>query len=295
MNNATASVRQRLRRRLTEGPMVVAPGIYDAYGARFVEAAGFEAAYLTGNGVSASLLGKPDVGIVDLTLMAGQARRVAACVGIPVISDADTGYGNVVNVRYTVEEFEDAGVAAIHMEDQVSPKHCPLLPGTIEVIPLTEATGKIEAAVAARRDPDFLIIARTDAACGPGLDEGIRRAQAYRKAGADAVFVSLSATPSVVEDLKRVLDSVGPCLVNIDVGTKLPLVPAAELERLGVRIAIYPSLARNATGFAMRHVLAALKHDGTTAAVRDRMLTAREYEEVLGHGEIEAWEKKYLR
>src|SRR5689334_10250769 len=178
------TVRQRLRRRLTEGPMLVAPGIYDAYGARLVQQAGFEAVYMTGNGVSASLLGRPDVGLVDLTMIASHAHRVAACVDIPLICDADTGYGNAVNVRRTVEEFEAAGVAAIHLEDQISPKRCGHLPGSRPVIEMEEHLGKIEAALAARRDPDFIVIARTDAASGFGIDEAIRRGKAYRKAGA---------------------------------------------------------------------------------------------------------------
>ena len=137
------SKRQRLRRRLTEGPMIVAPGIYDAYGARFVEQSGFEAVYMTGNGVSASLLGRPDVGLIDLTLFAAHAHRAAACVDIPLICDADTGYGNAVNVKRTIEEFEYAGVAAIHLEDQVSPKRCGHLPGSRPVIAMEEHAGKI--------------------------------------------------------------------------------------------------------------------------------------------------------
>src|SRR4051812_27264181 len=193
--------RQRLRRRLTEGPMIVAPGIYDAYGARFVEQAGFEAVYMTGNGVSASLLGRPDVGLVDLTLFAAHAHRAAACVNIPLICDADTGYGNAVNVRHTVQEFEAAGVAAIHLEDQVSPKRCGHLPGSRPVVEMREHVGKIEAAIAARRDPDFVIIARTDAAAGHGLDEAIRRGKAYRAAGADVVFVELKGSPNILEEL----------------------------------------------------------------------------------------------
>src|SRR5512134_2548869 len=168
------TVRQRLRARLTKGPMLVAPGIYDAYGARFVEQAGFEAVYMTGNGVSASLLGRPDVGLIDLTLFAAHSHRAAAAVDIPLVCDADTGYGNAVNVRRTVEEFEAAGVAAIHLEDQIAPKRCGHLPGSRPVVTLAEHAGKIEAAIAARRDPDFIIIARTDAASGHGVEEAIR-------------------------------------------------------------------------------------------------------------------------
>jgi len=290
------SVRKRLRARLTSGPLIVAPGIYDAYGARFVEQAGFEAVYMTGNGVSASLLGRPDVGLVDLTLIASHARRVAACVDIPLICDADTGYGNAVNVRRTVEEFEAAGVAAIHIEDQLSPKRCGQLPGARPVIVLGEAVGKIEAAVAARRDPDFIIIARTDSADGHGLDEAIRRVKAYVKAGADVAFVELKSSPTLLDDLKRVASEVAaPCFVNVDGGGELGELTAAEIEQLGLRIAIYPGLARGAAGFAIREALGALKRDGNIRAVRGRTLSSQEYNEALGLSDIEAWERKYLR
>ncbi len=287
--------RRRLRTRLTSGPLLVAPGIYDAYGARFVEQAGFDAVYMTGNGVSASLLGRPDVGLVDLTLLAQHAHRAAACVDIPLICDADTGYGNSVNVQHTVQEFEAAGVAAIHIEDQVAPKRCGHLPGSRPVIELNEAIGKIEAAVAARHDPDFIIIARTDAASGQGVDAAIKRVQAFHKAGADVLFVELKTSPTILEDMRRITGSVdAPCLVNIDGGGKLGELAVPEIEELGFRIAIFPGLARYAAGFAIRDALGALKRDGNTKAVRDRMLTMSEYNEVLGLAEIEGWERKYL-
>ena len=293
--NEKLTARQRLRKRLTEGSMLVAPGIYDAYGARLVQQAGYEAVYMTGNGVSASLLGQPDGGMVDLTLFAAHAHRAAACVDIPLICDADTGYGNAVNVRHTVREFEAAGVAAIHIEDQVAPKRCGHLPGSRPVVPLAEHAGKIEAAVAARRDPDFLIIARTDAATGLGLDEAIRRGQAYRKAGADVVFVELKNSPTILEDLRRVTAETGaPCLVNIDGGGRLGELTVPEIEGLGFRIAIFPGLGRAIAGFAMREALGALKRDGSLNAVRSRMLSLKEYNEVLGLADVEAWEKRYL-
>ena len=292
--NPTA--RQRLRSRLTKGPVVIAPGIYDAYGARLVEQGGFEAAYMTGNGVSASLLGRPDVGLVDLTLITSHARRVAAAVDIPVICDADTGYGNAVNVRRTVEEFEAAGVAAIHIEDQASPKRCGQLPGARPVIELAEAVGKIEAAVAARRDPDFIIIARTDSAEAHGLDEAIRRAQAFRKVGADVLFVEMKSGPTILEDLKRVTSKVdAPCLVNMGAGGKLDELDAVGIGQLGLRIAIYPGLERAAAGFAIREALAVLKKDGNTKAVRGRMLSLKEYNKALKLGEVKQWEKEYLK
>lgn len=290
------SVRQRLRKRLTNGPLIVAPGIYDAFGARLVEQAGFEAAYLSGNAASASLLGRPDVGLVDLTLITGHARRVASCVDIPVICDADTGYGNAVNVRRTVEEFEATGVAAIHLEDQVSPKRCGQLPGARPVIELAEAVGKIEAAVAARRDPDFVIIARTDAAEAHGLEEAIKRGKAYHMAGADVLFIEMKSGATVLDDIRRVTSEVGaPCLVNMGAGGKLDELTASGIERLGPRIAIYPGLARAAAGFAMREALAVLKRDGNTVVMRERMLSLKEYNEALKLHEVEEWEKRYLR
>lgn len=295
MSEKLLTVRQRLRKRLTEGAMIVAPGIYDAYGARLVQQAGYEAVYMTGNGVSASLLGQPDVGMVDLTLFAAHAHRAAACVDIPLICDADTGYGNAVNVRHTVREFEAAGVAAIHIEDQVAPKRCGHLPGSRPVVSLAEHAGKIEAAVAARRDPDFIIIARTDAATGLGLDEAIRRGQAYRKAGADVVFVELKNSPTILEDLRRVTaESGAPCLVNIDGGGRLGELTVPEIEGLGFRIAIFPGLGRAIAGFAMREALGALQRDGSLNAVRSRMLSLQEYNAVLGLADVEAWEKRYL-
>ena len=294
MSNPTP--RQRLRVRLESTPIIVAPGIYDAYGARFVEQAGLEAVYMTGNGVSASLLGRPDVGLIDLTLITNHAHRVASCVDIPLICDADTGYGNAVNVRRTVEEFESAGVAAIHLEDQVSPKRCGHLPGARPVIELAEAVGKIDAAIAARRDPDFIIIARTDAASGHGLDEAIRRGKAYRKAGADAVFVELKTSPTVLEDMKRITSEIdAPCLVNIDGGGKLGGLTVPAIEELGFRIAIFPGLERYAAGFAIREAMVALKRDGNTRAVRDRMLTMQEYNDALKLAEVEDWEERYLK
>jgi 2-methylisocitrate lyase-like PEP mutase family enzyme len=292
----TTSVKQRFRARINQGPLIIAPGIYDAYGARLAEQAGFEAVYMTGNGVSASLLGWPDVGLVDLTLLTQQAHRAAACVNIPVICDADTGYGNAVNVRHTVREFEAAGVAAIHIEDQAAPKRCGHLPGSRPVISMGVAVGKIEAAVAARRDPNFTIIARTDAAAGHGLDDAIKRVQAFQQAGADVLFVELKTGATILDDMKRITESVdAPCLVNIDGGGKLGGLTAAQIELLGFRIAIYPGLERYAAGFAIREALAALKRDGTTKAVSDRMFNMQEYNQVLNLSHIEEWERRYMQ
>ena len=290
------SVRRKFRERLKQKALIVAPGIYDAYGARMVEQAGFAAAYMTGNGVSASVLGRPDVGLVDLTLLSRHAHYAAACIDIPLICDADTGYGNAVNVRHTVREFEAAGVAAVHIEDQMTPKRCGHLPGARPVIELSEAVGKIEAAVAARRDPDFVIIARTDVASGQGVATAIQRVQAFHEAGADVLFVELKTSPTIFEDMKRITASVdAPFLVNIDGGGTLGALTASEIEKLGFRIAIYPGLERYAAGFAVREALGALKRDGSTKAMSDRMLTMQQYNQVLELTDVEEWEKRFLR
>lgn len=287
------SQRKKLRDRLAHGALLAAPGVYDAFGARFVEQEGFEACYLTGNGVSAALLGRPDVGLVDLTLLVSHAHRVAAAIDIPLICDADTGYGNAVNVRRTVEEFEAAGVAAIHLEDQESPKRCGHLPGARPVVSLEEHRRKIEAAVAARSDPDFVIIARTDAAVGLGIDEAIRRGHAYREAGADAIFIELKQTNE--SELARVTDEIdAPHVVNVEEGGTLADLNASGLERLGFRLAIYPGLARYAAGYAIREALRALRRDGSTRAAREHMLTFEEYNEALKLPEVEDWERCYL-
>ena len=293
-----SQLRQALRQRLTQaqqgGTALIAPGIFDGYGARMVMQGGFEAAYMTGNGVSASLLGTPDVGLIDLSLMANHARHVAACINIPLICDADTGYGGVVGVRRTVQAFEAAGVAAIHMEDQLSPKRCAQFPGARSVLEFDEAVAKIAAAVAARSDPDFLVIARTDSAGSMGLAEAIKRAQAFERVGAGAVFVELKAHEAILDDLRRVADAVTiPCLVNIDAGGPLAALHAKDLHRHGIALAIYPALIRNAVGFAMREALQHLKQDGSTTAMRPRMISGAEYNAYLGLAEVEAWETRF--
>jgi 2,3-dimethylmalate lyase len=288
------TLRQRLAAAQSGGTALVAPGIYDGYGARMVQAAGFEAVYMTGNGVSASLLGTPDVGLVDLSLMASHARHVAACIDLPLICDADTGYGGVVGVRRTVQEMEAAGVAAIHIEDQISPKRCGQFPGARTVLGLGDAVAKIAAAVAARNDPNFMVIARTDSAASLGMDEAIKRAQAFERVGAGAVFVELKAHDGILTDLRRVADAVRiPCMVNIDAGGPLAGLHASQLHTHGIALAIYPALIRNSVGFAMREALACLKTDGATTAMRPRMISGVEYNAYLGLEEVEGWEARF--
>ena len=201
-----------------------------------------------------------------------------------------TPVGNAVNVRRTVES-SGGGCCRDHLEDQVSPKRCGQLPGARPVIELGGPSARSGGGGGAASD--FIIIARTDAS-GLGLDEAIRRAQAFRKAGADVLFIELKSSPSILDDLRHVTDSVdAPCLVNVDAGGRLGELTAAGIEQLGLRIAIYPGLARGAAGFAIREALAALKRDGNTGAARERMLTLKEYNDALKLSEVE-WERKYI-
>ncbi|MEO6985908.1 MAG: isocitrate lyase/phosphoenolpyruvate mutase family protein [Paralcaligenes sp.] len=288
------ALRQRLSRAGRGNSTLVAPGVYDAYGARMVEHAGFEAVYMTGNGVSASLLGRPDVGLVDLSMISEHARRVAACVDLPLICDADTGYGGAAAVRRTVEEFETAGVAAIHIEDQQSPKRCAQFEGARDVLPFDVAVARIAAAAAARDSSGLLVIARTDCAASLGLNEAIRRAQAFVREGADAVFVELKASDRILDEIRKVTENVkAPCMFNLDTGGPLAELHSTQLHELGIALAIYPSLIRSTLGFAMREALGHLREDGHTGAMRGRMLSAAEYNTYLGLDEVEEWEGRF--
>lgn len=295
MSTVTASQKRRTLRQLLQGARALrAPGIYDGYGARLVEQVGFAAAYMTGNGVSATLLGRPDVGLVDLTMMTDHARRVASSVDMPLICDADTGYGNVVNVRRAMMEFEAAGVAAIHIEDQVSPKRCAQMPGDRTVLEFAQAVAKISAASAARSDSEFVLIARTDSAGALGLQEAIRRGQAFTDVGADAIFVELKDNPHILQDIQTIKASITvPVVVNVDSAQALRHLHEADLKQAGIDLAIYPALARGVFGYAMRAALSHLDRVGNLAGYEDQMFTPAQYNEALGLSEVEAWEKRF--
>jgi carboxyvinyl-carboxyphosphonate phosphorylmutase len=257
----------QLRAMLTEPGLIVAPGAYDGLSARLIEAAGFAAVYMTGAGAAASCLGQPDLGLMTLTEMAAQASRLAACVSVPVLADADTGYGNVLNVVRTVREYERTGVAGLHLEDQLAPKRCGHIAGK-QIIPAREFVDKIRAAVEYRTDPDFVIIARTDARAVTGLDDAIDRANRYAEAGADVVFVE---APESEEEIRRIAREVkAPLLINMVAGGKTPPVKLEDLERLGFKIAIFPVVCLAAAVPAMEHALARLKGGGVDADESDR-------------------------
>ncbi len=295
MNMTPSLKRKRLRALLNAPHALQAPGIYDGYGARLVQDAGFEACYMTGNGVSAALLGRPDVGLVDLTMIADHARRVASCIDIPLVCDADTGYGNVVNVRRTIAEFEAAGVAAIHIEDQVSPKRCAQLPGDRTVLDFSSAVGKIAAASAARSDSDFVLIARTDCVGAFGIDEAVRRTRAFAAEGADVVFVELKNNPDILRQIRYLKDNVQvPMVINMDTGGAVRQLRAAELKQAGIDLAIYPALARGVFGYAMTQALNHLNtHGNIENFAQTSMFSSAQYNAALGLEDIEQWESRF--
>jgi 2,3-dimethylmalate lyase len=280
-----------LRERMEAGEMVLAPGCYDALGARLIEEAGFSAAYMTGFGSSASRLGRPDIGLMSLPEMVDNARRISQAVDIPVIADADTGYGNSINVIRTVREYEAAGVSAIHIEDQVMPKRCGHMEGK-QVVPAAEMAAKVSAAVAARRSPEFLIIARTDARAAEGLDAALERARLYREAGADALFVEAPQSLEEIETVGRSFPGV-PLLFNYAEGGKTPPVSHRRLRELGFKMVIFPlTLLLSATA-AMRSALKRIKADGTPIDLLPSLLPFAEFLEFIGMSEVRELEQRF--
>ncbi len=281
-----------LRQLLNAKEILVAPGAHDALTARVIEKSGFKAVYMTGYGQAASVLGKPDIGLLSMTEMLDRARKFASAVSIPVIADGDTGFGNAITVMRTVEEYEAAGVAAIQLEDQVAPKRCGHMLGR-KVVSMEEMVGKIEAAKAARKDPDFVIIARTDARTVHGIDEAIRRAKAYEAAGADVIFVESVENE---EEMKRVHAEIKvPTLANMVEGGRTPLLTNKELEEIGYSLVIYPTASTYVTAKAMFDLMEALKVNGTTAKSIDKMITFPNFNDLVGLGEFAELENKYVR
>lgn len=252
------AARQRLRAMLREGEMIVAPGAYDGATAMLVEAAGYDAVYMTGAGVS-STFGLPDYGLLTLTEMAGQAGKIARAVSIPAIADADTGYGNELNVTRTIHEYEAAGVAALHLEDQLSPKRCGHLTGK-EIVPREEFLIKIRAALAARRDPDLLIIARTDARAIAGMDEAVWRANAALDAGADIAFVEAMTSKEEAAAVTGLVH--GPCLLNMVKGGVTPIFEIDQARDMGFAMVIAPALVFGTIVGAARAALRAFRETG---------------------------------
>jgi 2-methylisocitrate lyase-like PEP mutase family enzyme len=277
--------RQTLKARLRRNKLLVAPGCFDGLSARLVQEAGFEAAYLSGGAVARSM-GIPDIGLVTMSESIDRAVQAVSAINIPIIADADTGYGNAVNLVRSVREFERAGVAAIHIEDQITPKRCGHLDGK-EVISLSEMAKKLEAALATRTDPDFCIIARTDARGVNGFDDAVKRANAFAKLGVDAIFFEAPQSEDELAEIPRRVPNI-PLLVNVFKGGKTPMLPMERLEQMGYRIAIYPSETQRAAIHAMRTALSTLKREGTTESIDAVLTTFKDRDKVVG---LDDWNK----
>lgn len=280
----------KMRELLKTKKMVVAPGAHDAMTAKIIGRLGFDAVYMTGYGQSASHLGQPDVGLMTMSEMVARAANIVEAAGVPVIADADTGFGNAVNVMRTVREYEKAGVAVIQLEDQVMPKKCGHMIGR-EIIPMDEMVGKIKAAVDTRINPDFMIMARTDARTIMGIEEAIKRGQAYKEAGADIVFIE---SPESVEEMKMITTQIdGYTLANMVEGGRTPLLKNQELEAIGYNLTIYPTASIYVATKAMVDLWTALKNDDTTANVMDTMVTFAEFNDLIGLDAIREIERNY--
>lgn len=278
-----------LKQSLSSGDFVLAPGIYDMISALIADRMGFKALYVTGYGTVASTLGIPDAGIATYRDMVERIAQMTKLTQTPIIADADTGYGGLLNVRHTVRGYEDAGVSAIQLEDQEFPKKCGHTPNR-RVVAMADMVKKIEVAVDSRRSDDFLVIARTDARTRLGLDEAIRRAKAYAAAGADILFVESPESADEVRAISEAIDR--PLLANMVNGGRTPLMPASELQSLGYRIAIYPALGFLAQGHAIRHAYQdLLDHGVTTNAVP--LYPFKEFNSLLGFEDVWAFEKKF--
>lgn len=281
----------KIRQLLQQKNLIVAPGAHDALTAKIIANAGFDAVYMTGYGQAASHLGCPDVGLLTMTEMAARAGAIVEACGIPVIADADTGFGNAVNVKRTLREYEKAGVAVIQLEDQVMPKKCGHMTGR-QVITKDEMVGKIKAAADTRTDPDMMIMARTDARTVLGIDEAIERGFAYQEAGADILFIE---SPENEDEMKRIATSFKvPTLANMVEGGRTPLLTNGRLEEIGYSVVIYPTASIYVTTKAMVMLMEALKKDGTTKNYIGNMIPFPEFNKLIGLPEVRETEAIYL-
>jgi 2-methylisocitrate lyase-like PEP mutase family enzyme len=279
---------KQFRKLLARDGMIIAPGAYDCITARTIAQEKFDAVYMTGAGTAATL-GYPDYGLVTMSEMADNAGRIAQSVDVPVIADADTGYGNELNATRTIREYERRGVAGLHIEDQGFPKKCGHLDNKV-IAPLDEFVAKIRAAVAARTDPDFFIIARTDARASLGLDEAVRRANAALQAGADMAFVE---APQTVEEVASVPKLVkGPCLLNVVWGGKTPQIAFDDAQKMGYKLAIVPGMLFKAVLGVCETTLAELRKAGRHPQL-DEAMTVREAFRRVGADEWDAVQEKF--
>ena len=286
-NKTSGSLREQLEDR---NKIIVLPGVFDALSAKIAEHVGFEAMFQTGYGSSAALLGMPDFGLLNSGETVDNAMRIIRAVRVPVLVDADTGYGNPLNVWRLVRDLESLGAAGIFLEDQVWPKRCGHMVGK-DVIPKDEYIPKLKAALEARHNKDFIIVARTDARAPIGLEEAIERGKAYRKAGADIIFVE---APRSVEELKKVANEIdAPLVANMIEDGVTPNLSASELLQIGYKIAVFPLSAIYSATFAMRQVLTELKNTGTTKEARNIMVTFKDFNQFMDLDNFRDLEKRY--
>lgn len=285
-----SAIRKKFKERIIQDGIIVAPGAYDGLTAVLIEQAGFEALYMTGGGISYTSLGKPDLGLLTATEMVNKAANLSDAVHIPIIADADTGYGNYMNVMRTVRDYERAGISAIQLEDQDFPKKCGHLKNK-RVVPAAEMVGKIKAAVDSRSDENFQIIARTDSRAINGFQEAVERAQRYVEAGADIIFMEALTDAAEFAAVTKHISK--PLLANMVEGGKSPLLPASELERMGYKIVIFPNSVTRVVAKAAQGLFRELKAQGTTAGMLDEMLSFTQLTQLLGIEQVDWFEEKY--
>lgn len=277
---------------IREGRFVVAPGVYDMISAKVADRMGFEAIYMTGYGVAASYLGLPDAGIATYADLVSRVRTIAGGTNSPVICDADTGFGGLLNVRHTVRGYEDAGCSAIQLEDQEIPKKCGHTPGR-RVVPIEDMVEKIRVAADARTDRNFLIIARTDARTSLGLDEALKRGKAYDEAGADVIFIEAPESEEEIARIGATFDK--PLLANMVDSGKTPIVAADRLKELGFNIAIYPAIGMLPAAGAMQQAYQCLLKDGSTKNVDVPMISLPEMHQLMGFEDVWEFERRWAR
>lgn len=279
-----------LRQLLAKDKIIMAPGAYDAWSARLIEQVGFPVVYMTGYGVSASVLGRPDIGLISMQEMAEAAKNICNCTSVPVIADADNGYGSTLNVIRTVKEYEMAGVAGIQLEDQVMPKRCGHMEGK-QVIAKEDMVAKIRAAVSARQNPDTVIIARTDAIAVNGYDDAIDRAVAYKEAGADMIFVEAMQNEVQVQNAQQLVKA--PLLANMVEHGKTPLDTADNLYNMGFHVAIYPVAPLYTVTKAVTEMLTVLKQTEDIRECMQYEVDFPTFNEMVGLPELRALEKSF--
>lgn len=282
----------QLREILKSGGPGIVPGATDCFTAKLIEQAGFPVVYVTGGGASNTYLGVPDIGLLTLNELAHQAERISDAVSVPVIADCDTGFGGVANVKRTVKLYERAGVAGLHIEDQVFPKRCGHFDGK-SVVSKEEMLFRLQAALDARTDPNFLIIARTDSRAVEGLDAALERAHAYLALGVDAIFVE---QPQSIDELERIGQEFKgtPLVANMVERSKTPLLPEAQLRGLGFQIILFANAALYLASFAVRRGLKVLRETGTTESLLDQMLTFQERQGLVGLRQADEYERNLV-